>query len=203
MTPASGGAAFAAASALRVVGSGKGGGRLFSYRRRVLVEARCRAIELRGGRVHAHERPGLEHGSEFGIVDGRHAVVLHQLRVVQELGAVAKQVGPDVGIRVEDLQPLVVSLAAHARERPLPERDPHRGIVGVRRIPILRLVQHDVELGDAEVRLPQPFARLRELHPPPVSRQSDQQTKEQRVVRDEPLLVDRRRGSAARPGIGR
>ena len=56
-------------------------------------------------------------------------------------------------------------------------------------------VEHGVELGHAEERLPQPFARLRELHPPPVSRQSDQETKEQRVVRDEPLLVDGRRGS--------
>ena len=195
MTPASGGAALRGLRARRVVGAANAVAAASSRTAaRVLVEARRRAIELRGSRVHAHERPGLEHRTEVGIVDGRDAVVLHELRVVQELGAVAKEVGPHVGILVEDLEPLVVGLRPHARERPLPERDPHRGIVGVRRVLVLRLFEHDVELGDAEERLPQPFARLRELHPPPVGRQSDQETKEQRVVRDEPLVVDGRRG---------
>ena len=106
-----------------------------------------------------------------------------------------KRSRPDVGILVEDLQPLVVGLRPHAGEGALPERDPHRGILGVRRVVVLRFVQHDVELGDAQVRLPQPFARLRELHPPPVSRQAHHQTKEQGVVRDQPLRVDGRRGA--------
>ena len=119
--------------------------------------------------------------------------VVHELRMVEQLGAVAEEVGPHVGILVEDLEPLVVGLRPHVGERALPERDPHRGVLGVRRVVVLGLVEHRVELGDREERLPQPFARLRELHPPPVGRQPDEETEEQRVVRHEPLRVDGRR----------
>ena len=148
------------------------GRRLLTNRRGVLVETRRRAVELRGGRVHAHEWPGLEHLAEHGIVHGDDALVLDELRVVQELGAVAEQVGPHVGMLVEDLEPLVVGLRLHAGEGRLPERDPDRGILGVRRVVELGLGEHGVEPGDLEEGLPQPFARLRELHPPPVRRQS-------------------------------
>ena len=122
-------------------------------------------------------------------------LVLHELRVVQELGAVAEEVGPHVGMLVEDLEPLVVGLRLHAGEGALPERDPDRGILGVRRVVVLGLGEHGVELGDLEERLPQPFARLRELHPPPVRRQSHQEAEEQRVVRDQPFAVDGWRGA--------
>ena len=108
----------------------------------MLVEARRRAVELRGGRVHAHERPGLEHLAELGIVDGDDALVLDELRVVEELGAVAEEVGPHVGMLVEDLEPLVVGLRLHAGEGGLPERDPDRGVLGVRRVVELGLVEH-------------------------------------------------------------
>ena len=84
-------------------------------RRAVLVECRRGCAELRRRRRHPDQRAGLEHRATLRVDDGLHAAVVRDLRVMEQLGAVAEDLGPHVGLGVERRVPLVEGLLTRPR----------------------------------------------------------------------------------------
>ena len=161
----------------------------------MLIDRRCGSTELGRSAGHLNQWTGLQHGPDQRVVDHHRRAVVHDLWVVEELRAVAEDLGPDIGLLLERLGPLLVGLLAHRVDRGFPEGDPHLRVLVSRAVLQYVVVLRPLEARGTQVRLPQPVCRLGELQPAAVGRQADHEAKEQRRVRHQRAGVGRRRGS--------
>ena len=128
--------------------------------RAVFVQRRRRTLDGGGSRVHPHERTRLCDRSERGVGDRDDLVVVDALRMMEELGAMAEDLGEHIGVVVERLVPLVDGLRPHRVDHRLPELLTEVDVVGARCVLPLRIGEHPLEPERAHERDPQPFRRL-------------------------------------------
>ena len=126
-----------------------------------------------GVAVGVDEQAGLADRAVVGVEDLEHVAVVHELRMVEDLGPRAEQLRVDVGVGREDRLPLGEGL----RVRPLLHRRPQlASLVGVVEqgdaLP-LGVVEKMGEVEGAHQCEEQPRRDLRELHPPAVGGHRD------------------------------